>query len=948
MKKLVRIFLITGLVLLTAVIVLPLAFKGRITQLTKEEINKNLNATVGFGDIGLSLFRSFPHLSLSIADLSVVNKIPFEGDTLFAADKLRVTLDIMSVFRGAPYEIRKISIHKPNINLRVLEDGTSNWDIALATEAEPEDSTVVSDEDGFLVSIQKLQISDGRLSYHDRSIPFFMSLEGVNHTLSGDLSASTTRLETSTTADKLVMTYDGITYLNGVKAAIVSGFDADLDNFIFHFREGEVLINDLKILASGMFGMPEEGYDMDLSFKAPGSAFAEVLSLVPAIYAKDFSSIKTTGTFSLEGQVKGRYSDTKMPSFALGMIVKDGYFKYPDLPSAVENIALQLNIGNPDGIPDHTVIDLSRLHLDMAGAPLDASLLLRNPVTDPAIRASLKTRLDLTAVQTFYPLEGTELKGKIDGNIELDGRMSSIEEGKYEEFKASGSVSMQDIRYLSEGMPVVGIASGIFSFSPERLGLSGLRMQAGRSDLVAEGFLSNYLAWFLKDEMLLGKFNVVAGTLDLNEFMENEGSDTPASDPNADSSSMQAVSIPSNIDFTLNTSANKVVFGDLELEKVRGQVRVANSAISLDDVSMNTLEGSITANGSYRAPEGKDPYVSMDLALVGISIPAAYEKTGMMRKLAPVARHTKGKISTSMRFEGFLDQGLMPVYSSLNGGGSLATSPLIISGLPVLTKIGEALSLNELKESMLEPVQAAFEFREGRVHVKPFPIRTGNLRGNVSGSTGFDQTLDYSMDLDVPRALMGNAANNLITKWTQEAQAKGIDVKAGEMIKVAILIGGTVSDPTIRTGFAGMADNLKEEIKQIVEQKVEEVKQEIRQEASKQAEQLLKDAQQEADKLMAAARDQAAQVRSAAYQAATKVREEADRQANKVIAEGKARGPIAAAVAEKTAAGLRKEADQKARALEQEGDRKADGIVREAQTRTDQLLESARKKAGEI
>jgi hypothetical protein len=947
MKKILRIVLITVLVFLGALIVLPIAFKGRITQLAKDEINKNLNATVSFGDLSLSLFRSFPHLSLGIADLSVVNKAPFEGDTLFASDDLRLTLDILSVFKGAPYEIRRISIHKPNINLKVLEDGSSNWDIALATEAET-DSVAVPEESGFLVSIQKLRITDGRLSYDDRSIPFFMQLEGVDHSLSGDLSASETRLETSTTAKNLVMSYDGITYLGGVKAAVESGFDADLDNFVFHFRDGEVLINDLKILASGMFGMPEEGYDMDLSFKAPGSSFAEVLSLVPAVYAKDFSTIKTNGSFSLEGSVKGRYSDTQMPAFDMNLEVNEGYFKYPDLPSAVENIALKLNITNPDGVTDHTVIDLSRLHMDVAGAPLDASLLLRTPVSDPNLKASLKTLLDFATVQTFYPLEGTELAGKMKADVAMEGRMSAIENGRYDEFKAAGAVSVQDVRYAAEGVPAIGIASGTFSFSPESLALDNLRIKAGKSDLAAEGSLSNYLAWFLKDEMLLGRFSVVSGLLDLNEFLETGESSTPAQEGGADTSSLAAPSIPANIDFSLNTNAKKVIFGDLVLEDLRGQVRIANSALSLEDVGMNTLDGSIVANGSYRAPEGKDPYVSFDLGLQGISIPKAYESTGLMRKLAPVARHTTGKLSTSLRFEGFLDQGLMPVYSSLNGGGSLATSALVVSGLPVLSRIGEALSVKELQKSMLDPVQAAFEFREGRVHVKPFPIRTGKLKGSVAGSTGFDQTLDYSMDLEVPRAMMGSAANTLISKWTQEAKAKGVDVTVGEMVQVAVLIGGTVSEPVIRTGFAGMAANLKEEIKQKVEEKVEEVKQEIRQEASKQAEQILKDAQEQADKLMAEAREQAAQVRSAAYQAATKVREEADRQANKVITEGKSRGPIAAAVAEKTAAGLRKEADQKARALEQEGDRKADGIVREAQTRSDQLLDTARKKAGEI
>ena len=952
MKKFIRILLVLFGVLLLTIIVLPFVVKGKITSVIKEQVNENVNAKVDFDRVQLNLFRSFPNLSLGITDLSVINRAPFEGDTLFATDDLRLTLDLMTLFSGPPYEVKGIHLDKPTIQLISLADGAVNWDIAPAGTESTKSTGTEEAESGFLLTLKAFTIKNGSLMYRDDALPFLLEMKGLEHRLSGDLSASKTRLETNTIAQRVRMVYDGIPYLNGVRASVITGLDADLDKFVFSFRDGEVYINALKILASGSFAMPEEGYEMDIDFNSPGSQFEEVLSLVPALYASDFSSIQTKGSFSLDGYVRGIYSENQMPAFLLNLQVPDGYFKYPDLPSAVEDVRLNLKVENPDGDPDHTVIDLKEFHLMMAGAPLDASLYITRPVSDPHIKGGLQTNLDLAGVQTFYPLEGTQLSGLISADVALEGNLSAVETQNYQAFKAEGNIAMNEVRYEAEGLPSLLVNTVFFSFSPQELSLSKLNMQTGDTRLQASGFLNNYLGWFLKEEVLRGQFQVIADRIDLNALMAESPDDETATEDTASATALSVIHIPENIDFRLSLAAGQVLFGDLDIRNAKGQIRVDRGSVNLQDVAMELLEGSITANGTYRAPVGSKPYMDMQLAVQEISIGMAYQQSGLMRKLAPVAAHTRGKVSTSVKLSGFLDEEMMPQYNSLSGGGSFSTTALVIAGMPVLDKVGEVLSIKELKEAILDPVKASFSFKDGRVDVAPFDIKTKNLKGQVFGSTGFDQTLDYTMNLELPRSIMGSAANELIAGWTKQAAEKGLDIKASDVIKVAVLIGGTITEPQIRTGFKDMAGSLKEEIIQQVEEKVqeklEEVKTEVREEAGKKAEEILTKARAEADKMMSEARKQAENVRSAGYQAAAKVRTEAGREADKLIAEGKKKGPIAAALAEKAAEKVRQEAGEKATRLEQEADQKADGMVKEAQSRADKLLEDAQKEADRI
>jgi len=82
LKKIIIFTSIILLILLCLVIFLPSFYKGKIAELVKQSANQNLNATLDFEDISLSLIRHFPNLSVSVEHLTIINKPPFEGDTL--------------------------------------------------------------------------------------------------------------------------------------------------------------------------------------------------------------------------------------------------------------------------------------------------------------------------------------------------------------------------------------------------------------------------------------------------------------------------------------------------------------------------------------------------------------------------------------------------------------------------------------------------------------------------------------------------------------------------------------------------------------------------------------------------------------------------------------------------------------------------------------------------
>ncbi|MEM9053382.1 MAG: AsmA family protein, partial [Bacteroidota bacterium] len=130
MKKALKWIAIVVVVIFLLLLILPFAFKGKIVDLIKEQANENLRAKVEFSDVSLSLIKNFPNLAVGIDELSVVGIENFEGDTLASIGNIGLVMDVMSVISGDEIVVKRINLDQPSIMVKVLEDGSANYDIA--------------------------------------------------------------------------------------------------------------------------------------------------------------------------------------------------------------------------------------------------------------------------------------------------------------------------------------------------------------------------------------------------------------------------------------------------------------------------------------------------------------------------------------------------------------------------------------------------------------------------------------------------------------------------------------------------------------------------------------------------------------------------------------------------------------------------------------------------
>lgn len=426
MKKAGKIFLVFLGVLIVAILLIPVFFKDKIKALVISEFEKSTEAELYFGDVSLSLIKNFPDFTLSLSDMGITGKGLFEGDTLMSVGNLSASIDLNEVLFGETISLKSIDLTKPSFTIITLADGSANYDIAKPSEEIPVETTE-GEEEGAAVSlgIKSFSIEDGDFVYYDQSIAYFMQMANINVEGSGDFEADIFDLISTGSLDLVDMNYDGTDYVTDKSVDLDVVLSMDLPNSKYTFKENEISINSFPLAVDGYFSLLEDGFGMDLKFKAPRSEFKQLLSLVPGVFTESFEDLKSEGSLSFSGNVTGEYNDNSMPAFGLNLKVNDGLFQYPDLPDAIKNVQMNLSVENKTGVIEDTRIDLSQLHLEMGSNPLDAKLVVEN-LKDFRMDASVKGKLILSELINYFPMEGYELSGTLNLDAAANGVYDSI------------------------------------------------------------------------------------------------------------------------------------------------------------------------------------------------------------------------------------------------------------------------------------------------------------------------------------------------------------------------------------------------------------------------------------------------------------------------------------------------------------------------------------------
>ncbi|SDD27827.1 AsmA-like C-terminal region [Algoriphagus faecimaris] len=910
MKKALIIILSVFVFLIGTALAIPYFFKDEIVARIQQELDEQIDATVYFDTqkIALSLFRNFPSVSANIADFGIVGKEMFQGDTLIQVDQLALDFSLSSVLFDDYPSLTGLHINGGDVFIRVLEDGTANYDIVKSTEEESD-----APESNFKLGIDEISASGINLIYDDRSLDFTMALADIKAKGSGEFTLDVYDLPLEAEAIIADVIYEGVHYLNDKAFKGRTKLQVDLEQMNFVLEEGKFALNDFLFDLNGLIGLPEEGVLFDLTFMSPDTNFKNLLSLVPGMYSAQFSKIKTSGELAFDGFVKGLYSEEAYPSFDVNLKVENGEFQYPDLPTGVSAINLLFQAKNNTENLENTQVIIPNFSLKVGSNPISGNFRLEN-LRDYLMEGTLRGQLNLAELTSIFPIEGTqlsgnlafdatakgtydstlkklpvinssftlqnglvrndeypsaledihakvslsnqkgtmgdffvdvqsfgfelederiegkfqlrdfeklnwdgnltgtvdlekitqiipiedtELKGKINANLSSTGSYAAVENNQYSAIQASGSMGIAGFYFKSTDYPQgVEIIKSTLDFNPRQANLTEFDAKLGKSPLQASGSLNNYLDYLLSETgVLRGELNLKSTRFDINEWLTESSSDSEESE-------MEVVPLPNNVDFAMNFVADEVLYDNLNLKEVQGKMMLKNGVLSFEEAGMKTLGGQIRMNGNYDPRDLTAPKFDFDLSVAELSIAQAFQSLNSIRAFAPIAQDITGKFNSSFKFSGLLGQDMMPLLSSINVEGILKIAEAALRDSKILEGVTRLTQLKDANTLQLKNLSIPIQIEDGRMDVKPFDVRLWDYQTTIQGTAGFDGSINYLLNMQVPAGRFGAQANSIL------ASIAGTEANESTLIPLAINLSGSYSQPQISLAGGNSMESL--------------------------------------------------------------------------------------------------------------------------------------------
>ena len=662
MKKKILIALagIVGVVLLL-LLLLPIILRPKLEALLVTSINDQIDGTFTAEAVDLSLFRHFPNASVGMKKVSVINSAPFEGDTLLLAEHVGLDLSFWELIKrgDAPRKIRSFEIEDVQLDLKIDAEGNANYDLVAEDNPSSGESETATP---MVFDLSAYQIRNADLSYEDLGTGITFSAENLQHQGSGQISAGLSELITESEAE-LSLSAKDITWFEAVPVRLNAILGIDLENDTYTFRQNEAFLRELPLSFTGSVRILEDAQEWKIAMATPSSEFQNFLALIPKQYSHYQKEFNASGDFELSGEIKGVWDETNIPTFDIRLVAKDGYLKYAQMPKALEQIQLNTRIINTTGLVEDTFIEIGNAAFSIGSDNVQLKSRIEDLLGAVRVNADAIAAIDLAQLQEAYPTEAwSDLKGRVDGKITAQFTLDQIRAEDYENTKTNGQVKLSGFEFQEKPeSQALQINTAAMAFTSSSADISELQGYMGNTDFDLKGSMTNLLGYLFNDEEIRGSFTMRSRTLDLNEFLTEEG-DTGA-DPDGQTEKFE---VPGYLDATIQAQADRVLYDDLVLNNVKGDLVIRDKSARIENARSDFLGGSLQADAVIRSTE-EQPEFGIELALQDNAIGELMQATTFFGKLAPVAKSLQGTMDSKFAIQGSFDEGFNLDYASLSG-----------------------------------------------------------------------------------------------------------------------------------------------------------------------------------------------------------------------------------------------------------------------------------------
>jgi len=651
-----------------------------------------------------------------------------------------------------------------------------------------------------------MEITGGRIESFNRKLDSRWIISGLNQklTLRTDRAANTASLEGESDIREFSYGTGSSWYVENLPLRATERLSYLPGGDRLEISELSILLKDVPLRLTGTVdGVSLETNTLDLSVESPDLTVEQLVSLLPAGAMKNSQGVSASGAASFSMKVSGRSNDTLNPAVSGSFTVSNGTIRYGTLPRSITGVTVDGTLDIPEsrvGNDGAGSMELKKFSATLGANTLSGRLGVSG-FGDPKVTASLRGKAALGEIGEYYPLaEGTKLSGTASCDLSIDGKALDPKG-----LRASGGMTFTDVSYSSPEMarPLRRL-NGEVTFDNQRLIMKNLTMVLGGSDMKLDATVRNYLA-LMAETPAAGaakpslEFTLKSKTLDMADLTGDEREGGGAAGGGAQGSG--GTPLLPGIDLTGTVDVETLRTEKFTFTNARGDVSMEGGIAKLKEMRLGAFGGTIQTSGSLdlRDPSRRPFDLKLDVRDV--------ESNSMLSPFTTFGQYLFGKLDLSTSMKGDLDDTLGINRTTLTGAGTALVSNGRLTGVPVLQKISTALSAAKLKEVDFRNWTQSFSVADGKLKIRDLKIGGSDASIVVNGVHGLDGSIDYSMNVVIPKA----AAEKITPRGVPDELLEFFRDKEGNM-SFDFLAGGQSSSPDVKLDTRAQENLLKQRL----------------------------------------------------------------------------------------------------------------------------------------
>jgi hypothetical protein len=492
MKKILKIFIITLLSLITLLLVticLVLWFiftPERITPIVRKQAEKFITCQSEIGRVELTFFSTFPDFGLKINEFALINPVTgARSDTLIKADELTGVVDAMAWLKKKELILVGLELNRGSVYVFTDSLGNTNYDITPPDTISSPDmdsetimptidirnislnnvalhyddlalklNTVISDLTANIsgtitedIISGKVKVDNVNLQYNDLASKLNTVINNLSANISGTITPDSISAIVKIDRSEISFDFEGEKYLQKALIRLELPFDFKPSQQFIRLKDARASINELELSMNGTIENDTIKQDIitDISYKFAFWPVKDLLTLVPSSFQKYLEGIDVDGILSSQGSIKGILNNSVMPLMDIHLQMEKGNLKYAGFPLPLHDIDGDITFYSDLKTDALSFVRINRFNAKTPQSTIEIKGMVNHIFTDIHCDLTTNARLTLDEFNSMIPDSmKVSLKGKAVGKVKSAFSLSQLEKMQLEKMKLSGSINLSD------------------------------------------------------------------------------------------------------------------------------------------------------------------------------------------------------------------------------------------------------------------------------------------------------------------------------------------------------------------------------------------------------------------------------------------------------------------------------------------------------------------------